>query len=431
MKQEVQEKLIKRLTEAACPILENEKQFDALLGEIGDARVVLLGEASHGTHEFYEARIQMTKQLIKEKGFMAVAIEGDWPDVYQMNRYVQGYLPKEALMEAFSEFKRYPRWMWRNASLPPFLAWLREYNDSVASDKVKVGIYGLDLYSLNTSMQAVIQYLDKVDPEGAKRARERYLCFDHLGCEPQSYGYSVSQHIKKPCFKEALAEVMDLQYRAFDYVKKDNSGSADNYFYAVQNARLVKDAEHYYRSMFEGRDISWNVRDTHMADTLDTLSDHIENRFGHPAKVIVWAHNSHVGDARATEMSERGELNIGQLARERHGDDVYSVGFSTHSGFVTASDDWDTRALCKAVNPGLPGSYEDLFHQVPHKNFILNLKKDAELEHYLQIPRLQRAIGVIYRPETERGSHYFFTRLPYQFDTVIHFDKTTAVLPLD
>lgn len=425
---EIQEKLIEVLNLDAEPLLGTQDQYDNLLKNIGNSRYVLIGEASHGTHEFYKARAEITQELILKKGFMAVAIEGDWPDAYRIHRYLQGHGDKNNYEEALNGFKRFPQWMWRNKTIIPFLQWLRNYNDNQNN---KIGFYGLDLYSLNASMQAVIHYLNKVDPEASARARHRYACFDHVGIDPQQYGYLISEGLKKSCVKETVEQLLELQNKAFQYVR-ENGNTEEDYFYAVQNARVVKDAEKYYRSMFEGREESWNIRDTHMLETLNVISDYLEDRFQQPAKIVVWAHNSHIGDARATEMSERGEINIGQLAREHHGiKDTYLLGFSTYEGFVTAANDWDQPAEHKRVNPGIKGSYEDLFHQLKHKNFILDLNRYKEIEHYLHIPRLQRAIGVIYRPETERMSHYFFTRLPYQFDSIIHFDKTTAVQPID
>jgi erythromycin esterase-like protein len=280
-------------------------------------------------------------------------------------------------------------------------------------------------------MQAVIEYLEKVDPDAAKRAVERYACFDHLGFTPETYGYLTSTGIKEPCIKKAVEQLLDLQHNAFSLLSKDGIPAEEEYFYATQNARLVKNADIYYRAHFEGRVSSWNIRDTHMAETLSIISNHLEKSFGQPAKIVVWAHNSHVGDARATEMGEQGEINIGQLIREEYGEESYLIGFSTYQGFVTAASKWDGRAYCKQITPALPGSYEELFHHAKYKNFILNLVEDEQLEHYLHIPRLQRAIGVIYRPDTERTSHYFFTRLPYQFDTIIHIDQTSALEPLD
>ncbi|MFZ2314450.1 MAG: erythromycin esterase family protein [Gammaproteobacteria bacterium] len=430
MSEQVYEKLINVITDAAEPLSETKDKYSSLLDNIGDSRFVLIGEASHGTHEFYQARIEITQKLIEQKGFMAVAIEGDWPDAYRIHRYLQGKDSEKNWKQALEDFKRFPTWMWRNATLSPFLQWLRMHNDS-QSAAAKVGFYGLDLYSLYSSMNAVVDYLSKVDPEAAERARLRYACFDHIKPDPQTYGYLTSMGIKKSCVNEAVEELLDLQYHAFDYIHQDGIADADEYFYATQNARLVKNAENYYRTMFEGHVSSWNVRDKHMAETLNILADHLENRFGKPAKIIIWAHNSHVGDARATEMGTQGEVNIGQLIREQHDADTYLIGFSTYQGSVTAASAWDAPAECKKVNPGLKGSYEELFHHIKYDNFLLNLRSNKQLEHYLHIPRLQRAIGVIYRPETERASHYFFTRLPYQFDSIIHFDNTTAVQPLD
>ncbi|RDI42061.1 erythromycin esterase family protein [Aquicella lusitana] len=429
MSKEAYHHLVNLLTNTVKP-LSMKDRYASLLEKIGDSRFVLIGEASHGTHEFYQARIDITKELIKEKDFMAVAIEGDWPDAYRIHRYLQGAGSKENCDEALSGFKRFPRWMWRNKTIPPFLKWLRTHNDHLASIDHKVGFYGLDLYSLYTSIQAVITYLAKVDPEAAERARLRYACFDHVKPDPQTYGYLTSSGIKKGCQKEAIEQIIELQHHAFDYVKQDELSAADEFFYASQNARLIKNAETYYRTMFEGHVASWNVRDQHMAETLTVLADHLENRFNKPAKIIVWAHNSHIGDARATEMGEQGEMNLGQFVREQHLE-VYSIGFSTYEGFVTAASDWDGKEESKRINPGLEGSYETLFHDVGQDAFQLDLRGNQELEHYLHLPRLQRAIGVIYRPESERTSHYFFTRLPYQFDTLIHFDKTTAVEPID
>ena len=431
MSKEAYQKLITVLDDVVEPISESPDKYASLLEQIGDARFVLIGEASHGTHEFYQARIEITQQLIEKKNFMAVAIEGDWPDAYRIHRYLQGADNQAEWQHALEDFKRFPTWMWRNTTLPPFLKWLRAYNDNLATPRTKIGFYGMDLYSLNASMQAVIDYLSKVDPEAAERARLRYACFDRVKVDPQQYGYLTSMGMKKPCVKESIEQLLEMQHHAFDYVRRDGIAVEDDYFYATQNARLVKNAENYYRSMFEGHVLSWNVRDHHMAETLNILADHLENRFGMPAKIVVWAHNSHVGDARATEMGSQGEVNIGQLIREQHDTDTFSIGFSTYQGSVTAASDWGDPAQCKQVNPGIEGSYEALFHDVKHDNFLLPLRGNDKIEHYLRLPRLQRAIGVIYRPETERVSHYFFTRLPYQFDSLIHFDQTTAVQPLD
>ncbi len=427
----INQKLIDILNDDIEPLSEKEDKYSSLLEKIGNARFVLIGEATHGTHEFYQARAEITQHLITKKGFMAVAIEGDWPDAYRIHRYLQGIGSKKDWKQALDGFKRFPTWMWRNTTLVPFFRWLRTHNDNLTSPAAKVGFYGLDLYSLNSSMQAVIDYLNKVDPEAAERARTRYACFDHLGCDPQTYGYLTSEGLKKACVKEAIEQILELQHQAFEYVRTDNIAE-EEYFFASQNARVVKDAETYYRSMFEGRVSSWNLRDMHMLETLNSIADHLETRFEKPAKIIVWAHNSHVGDARATEMAEDCEVNIGLLVREHHGvADTYLIGFSTYQGFVTAAYEWDAPAEHKCVNPGMAGSYEGLFHHLKYKNFLLDLNDNKQIEHYFHTPRLQRAIGVIYRPETERYSHYFFTHLPYQFDCVIHFDETTAIQPLE
>ncbi|MBN9288062.1 MAG: erythromycin esterase [Gammaproteobacteria bacterium 39-13] len=426
------EKLISVIEAKSLPLsMNDESSYASLLEKISDARLVLIGEATHGTQEFYQIRAEITKQLISKKGFMAVAIEGDWPDAYQVNRYLKGIGDKNNPELSLKSFSRFPRWMWRNTIMLPFLLWLRAHNDKISMLNKKIGFYGLDLYSLHSSMNAVIEYLEKIDPNAAMRAKERYACFDHLNIDPEAYGYLTSAGIKKSCVDKAMEQLFDLQHNALHLISKDGIAAEEEYFYATQNARLVKNAEIYYRSHFEGRVSSWNIRDTHMAETLSILSNHLEKCFNKPAKVIVWAHNSHVGDARATEMSEQGEVNIGQLMREQYAEDSYLIGFSTYEGFVTAASKWDGKAMQKSITPGLKGSYEELFHHVKHRNFILNLTGDEQLEHYLHIQRLQRAIGVIYRPETERSSHYFFTRLPYQFDAMIHIDQTTAVIPLD
>ncbi|KTD17056.1 erythromycin esterase family protein [Legionella jordanis] len=430
MIEQAEQKLINLLNEYIEPLELEEQTLSNLLKKIGNARFVLLGEATHGSYEFYQARIEISRQLIEKKGFMAIAIEGDWPDAYSVHRYIQGQSSQNNALDALEDFKRFPMWMWRNATIPPFLEWLRQYNDSLSPAR-KIGFYGLDLYSLNSSMQAVTSYLMSVDPAAAQRARTRYSCFDHSSTDPQTYGYLTNIGVKKSCIKEAVSVLLELQHNAFAYIRNDGLATEDEYFFATQNARVVKDAETYYRSMFEGRASSWNIRDRHMAETLNVLADHLENRFATPAKIIIWAHNSHVGDARATEMADQGEINIGQLVREQHNHHAYAIGFSTYSGTVTAASEWGAAAECKTINPGLEGSYEELFHELQYKNFFLNLINNPKLEHFLKIPRLQRAIGVIYRPDAERHSHYFFTHLSYQFDSIIHFDKTTALEPLD
>ncbi|HEV8552330.1 MAG TPA: erythromycin esterase family protein [Casimicrobiaceae bacterium] len=421
--------LVRALREAAHGLAGTVADYDPLLKLIGDARFVLLGEASHGTHDFYDQRAQITKRLIEEKGFTAVAVEADWPDAYRVNRYVRGASNDSDSEEALSGFRRFPTWMWRNADVLDFVGWLRERNDAFSPGATKAGFYGLDLYSLHASIEAVLNYLYKVDPDAARRARYRYSCFDHFGEDTQAYGYAANFGLAESCEEEALGQLIELQQRAAAYASRDGRVADDEFFFAEQNARLVKNAEEYYRSMFRGRVESWNRRDAHMAETLEALAAHLESRGG-VAKIVVWEHNSHLGDARATEIGEAGEFNVGQLVRERYAGESVLVGFTTHHGTVTAASNWDAPAERKRVRPGLPGSYEALFHEVAIPRFMLDLRNGDPAES-LREPRLERAIGVIYRPETERQSHYFHARLADQFDAVLHFDETRAVEPLE
>jgi erythromycin esterase-like protein len=416
---------------AVHPLTGGARDYDPLLRLIGEARFVLLGEASHGTHEFYRERAQVTKRLIREKGFAAVAVEADWPDAYRVNRYVRGRSDDAGAVEALAGFKRFPTWMWRNADVLDFVGWLREHNDALPTKDAKVGFYGLDLYSLHASIESVLGYLDKVDPEAARAARRRYSCFDHFGEDTQTYGYAAGFGLTESCENEAVSQLVELRRRAAVYASRDGRVAEDEFFTAEQNARLVKNAEEYYRSMFRGRVSSWNLRDRHMAETLDALAEHLERQGAGAAKVVVWEHNSHLGDARATQMGEAGEWNVGQLVRERHAGEAALVGFSTYKGTVTAASDWDAPAERKRVRPALAGSYEALFHEVGVARFLLPLRGGGEVAAGLRGPRLERAIGVIYRPDTERQSHYFYARLPDQFDALLHFDETRAVEPLE
>lgn len=422
--------VVDAIRQAAHPLTGAAWDHDPLLQMIGDARFVFLGEASHGTHEFYHERALITRRLIQEKGFGAVAVEGDWPDAYRVNRYVARRSSDVSSAQALESFKRFPGWMWRNTDVLEFASWLRERNDATRDDHARVGFYGLDLYSLHGSIEAVLRYLDQVDPLAAGRARSRYACFDHFGEDTQRYGYAASFDLTRSCQNEVVEQLVDLQLGASDYAKREGFVAQDEYFFAAQNARVVKNAEEYYRSMFRDRVSAWNLRDRHMADTLDGLAQHLERQLKLPAKVVVWAHNSHLGDARATQMGEAGEWNLGQLAREKYGAGVKLVGFTTHRGTVTAASDWDGPAEQKRVRTALPESFEALFHQVDIPRFMLDLRAEAVRDH-LRLPRLERAIGVIYRPETERISHYFLAKLSDQFDAVLHFDETGAVGPIE
>ena len=421
--------LANALRETAYPLVGPVRDYDPLIGRIGEARFALLGEASHGTHEFYRERAEITKRLITERKFTAVAVEADWPDAYRLNRYVRGAGDDVDAVDALADFRRFPTWMWRNAVVVEFIEWLRAHNDGLPPGVEKVGFYGLDLYSLHASMKAVLHYLEKVDPEAASQARERYACFDHVGEDTQAYGLMTRLNLSKSCEEEVISQLLELQRRAADHMRRGGALD-DDLFYAEQNARLVKNAEAYYRSVFLEAVSSWNLRDRHMAETLDALVRYLDRKAGR-AKIAVWEHNSHLGDARATEMGRRGELNVGQLAREKYADDAVLIGFTTHRGTVTAASDWGGSAERKGVRPALAGSYEALFHASGRDRFLLIMDDSDAVARQLGEPRLERAIGVIYRPETERQSHYFQARLPDQFEAVVHFDETRAVKPLE
>jgi erythromycin esterase-like protein len=416
--------------EAAHPLVGEVADYDPLMKLIGDAPLVLIGEASHGTHEFYRERAQITKRLIEEKGFTAVAVEADWPDAYRVNRYVRGVSTDADAVEALSGFKRFPSWMWRNADVLDFIGWLRTYNDDLPETANKIGFYGLDLYSLHTSIEAVLDYLDRIDPEAAHRARARYACFDHFGKDEQAYGYATGLGISESCEDEVVSQLLEIYQNSAEYAWRDGRFAPDEHFYATQNARLVMNAERYYRSMFRGRVSSWNLRDAHMVETLESLLAFLRTQ-NSPSKVVVWEHNSHLGDARATHMGQEGEWNVGQLVRERHPGNAKLIGFTTYQGTVTAASNWDAPAERKRVRPALEGSYEALFHDADIPRFMLTFGETDHATAALHEPLLERAIGVIYRPETERASHYFPAHLSAQFDAVLHFDETRAVEPLE
>jgi erythromycin esterase-like protein/predicted phosphoribosyltransferase len=409
--------------EAVRELTGTERDYDPLLERATATRFVLIGEATHGTHEFYRERAEITKRLITERGFTAVAVEADWPDAYRVNRFVRGESDDPSAEEALSDFRRFPMWMWRNTVVAEFVGWLREWNDALPDGAPKVGFYGLDLYSLHASMEAVVAHLEEVDPEAAQRARHRYACFDQFGRDPQIYAYEAGIAGAEPCEQQVVQQLVELRNRSVAAAGRDGHVDADGDFYAVQNARLVVNAERYYRAMFRGGVQSWNLRDQHMVETLEELMAHLERTSG-PAKVAVWEHNSHLGDNRATEVGQAGQLNVGQLMRERHGGDTLLVGFTTYTGTVTAASDWDGPAERKHVRRALPGSWEQLFHEQGQPAFLLDTAD-------IRGRRLERAIGVVYRPETERISHYFNARLADQFDAVIHLDETHALEPLE
>ena len=408
--------------DAAEPLPDiDDPAFAELFDRFADARVVLLGEASHGTSEFYRARAAITMRLVELHGFTIVALEADWPDAATLDRIVRHREPREGEEEAFA---RFPTWMWRNAEFDAFVRWLHGHNEGRDSEEM-AGLFGLDLYNLSASMRAVIDYLGGVDPEAAREARERYSCLAPFSQNPAAYGRLAMSHGYAFCQDDAVAMLGDLLARKLDYAAADGEEWLD----AAANARLVKNAEAYYRAMYEGSAESWNLRDTHMFETLCSLLD----ARGGDAKAVVWAHNSHIGDARQTEMGmSRGELNIGQLARQKFGDSARLIGFGTHKGTVAAADDWDSPMQVKTVRPSLPESYERLSHDSGMARFLLDLREEANraVSARLEEPMLERFIGVIYRPDTERWSHYSQAILPHQFDAWVWFDETSAVTPL-
>jgi erythromycin esterase-like protein len=423
--------LAQAIAEQATPLAGAPADFDQLLERIGDARFVLIGESSHGTHDFYRIRAELTKRLIRERGFAGVAAEADWPDAYRINRYVRGIGSDADATEALGDFERFPQWMWRNADVLDFVGWLRAYNDSVADSRERAGFYGLDVYSLHASMTRVLAYLDARDPEAARHARQRYACFDAHGDSPDRYGHFTALGLAPDCEEEVLQQLVELVKHRGQLLRADGLTAEDAHFEAEQNARVVARAEEYYRQMYLGGVSTWNLRDTHMMDTLDALSAHLA-RAGRSDKLIVWAHNSHVGDSAAmAHRAERNEITIGHLCRERHAGETVLIGFTTSTGTVTAASEWGQAAERKTVRAPLPGSYEALFHAVGIPRFLLMLDNLGEAAAALHHPRLERAIGVVYRPETERWSHYFEVQLPLQLDAVIHIDDTRALEPLE
>jgi len=413
--------LIDAVRDAAHVLGGTRRDYDPLLEMAQGARFVLLGEATHGSHELYRERVRITQRLVAEQGFNGVVVEADWPDADRANLWAQGRSDASGAEQALDGFRRFPTWMWRNRVVVDFLGWLRAHNQ--AARRAPAVFHGMDLYSLYASLDAVVKILERADPEAAARARERYACFDMREGDGQAYGHATRLGLSRSCEEEVVQQLLELQRRAATGVEAE-------LFSAEQNARLVRNAEQYYRAMFGSRISTWNLRDRHMAETLEAVSGFLAHRDGY-ARVVVWAHNSHLGDARFTQMGEEGELNVGQLVRERHGDEAVLVGFTTYEGSVTAADDWDHPPRRMAVRAAMEGSVEELFHHVSLPRFLLPLHGGGEALGELREPLLERAIGVVYRPRTERHSHYFEARVANQFDAVVHVDRTRALEPLD
>jgi erythromycin esterase-like protein len=406
-------------------VVHGEQELDQLLDLVGTARLVLIGGASHGSHELYDLRASLTRKLISQRRFAGVAVEGDWLDTLRVDRYARRQGDDESAYDALTAFERFPTWMWRNTEVAAFLEWLRMWN-SHRNAEHRAGFYGLDLYSLHASVRAVLSFLDEADPAIAKAARERYGCFDHISGAEHHEGQA-SFGVPGSCEREVVAQLVEVQRR--HAARSGRMPNGGGWFHAMQNTHVLKDAEAYYRAMFGGRSVAWNLRDTHLADTLDMLADHLGER-GRPASLVVWAHNSHAGDARATAMGGRGEVSLGQLMRQRHPGEVALIGMTTHTGMVRCAHDWDEPAVSEHVPPSLPGSWEELFHDAGGARFYVTA---AALRRTVgeRADRLHRTIGVMYRPEDEPRSHHYHTRLAEQFDVVLHVDTTHAVTPLE
>lgn len=408
--------------------LDFEKQKEAsiklILNAIGDSEIVMLGESTHGTKEYYDIRAEITKALIKDKNFNCIAIEGDWPDAYQINKYINGeeYNNGEEPLKAFD---RFPTWMWRNQSVLTFISWLHKHNKN-QDLKNKANFYGLDLYSLYRSIDTVINILDSIDPKAAEEARSHYSCFDQFGGDIELYGQAVLYKIIDSCSEQVVEQLQLLLIQDRELIK-ENKLSLDQAFDLEQNARVIKNGEDYYRSLFISGKNTWNLRDSHMFEMLNFIIESYKKKNINTPKIIIWAHNTHVGDASATEFTQRGEFNIGQLIREKFGAKSVSIGFMTYTGTVSAASNWHSPVERKFVRNSLMGSFEFLFHEIKINQFLLGLKNKKLILPVL----LERAIGVVYKPETERSSHYFYANLQKQFDFIIYIDKTTALEPLD
>lgn len=429
--------VVDSLRAAAHRLTGSRHDLDGIVERAGQHRIVLIGEATHGTHEFHRMRMDITRRLVTEYGFSVVAAEADWPDAYRVDRYVRGVGDDPDALASLSDFRRFPAWMWRHTDMLEFVAWMRAHNEQRAQGVPPVRFMGLDLYSLRASIAAVIDYLDRVDPDEAAAARQRYACFDHVGAEGQAYGLAIATKGSLPCEDEVVLQLVRLRALAESVLRRDGDTAADEYFSAEQNAVLVRDAEEYYQQMFRAEVSAWNLRDRHMAATLAAVIDHFDTRPGLHAladvKVVVWAHNSHVGDASATGMAARGELNLGELVRRRDDRDAFIIGFSTYDGEVAAASGWDSPVRRRVLRPALAGSVEDLLHHVAldgPRDLWLDCS-DHRVRAALSDLRLHRAVGVVYRPETERASHYLTARAADQFDLLIHLDRTSAIEPLE
>lgn len=411
---------------AAVPITGAPTDYDSLMALIGDARFVLLGEASHGTQEFYAERARITQRLIQEHGFSGMAIEGEWTDAQAVHRFIRndgGPATAEDALRGFTS--GFPEWMWANTAVRDLVVWMRQHNAGRPPEQ-QVGFYGLDVYSWFESADSVVAYLSRTDPAAAARARQRYACWRRYRDDPAGYGTAALSDADRSCEDEAAAQVQELEQL---YARGGDARGRDELFSVLQNARAAAGGEAYWRAQWEGGPASWNARDRHMANTLEHLVDHLAAQ-GRTPRIVVWAHNTHAGDARVTEMGEGGEWNVGQLMRQTYADASLLVGFTTYHGTVLAAEEWDAPGRVRRLNPALPESFSGLFHRTGIPAFLLTFRGREELSRAMGEPRLERAVGVVYSPRTERQSHYFTAMMSRQFDAVIHVDSTTAVTPL-
>jgi erythromycin esterase len=398
--------------------LTTSRDLDALIDDICERPIVMLGEASHGTHEFYTWRSAISKRLIQEKGFNFIAVEGDWPDCYKVNRFVKGNKDAgETVRDVLMNFDRWPTWMWANWEVAALAEWMREYNQSLPVDK-KTGFYGLDVYSLWDSLREMVSYLDKEDPQAAQSVRKAILCFEPYEENEHVYAkYSLTEH---SCRDHVIGLLKEVRMKA-DFLNGDREAG----FNTEQNALIAVNAEKYYRSMIGFDNERWNVRDTHMMETLDRLLKF----HGNNSKAIVWEHNTHIGDARATDMKRAGMINIGQLAREQYGPDkVYLAGFGTYSGTVVASESWGAAMKIFEVPFARVGSIEHLLHRQSSSNYYLLFNTEDLQKRYGTAMR-HRAIGVVYDPDRELSGNYVRTKLSQRYDAFIFLDQTTALHP--
>ena len=422
--------VIAAVREHAHRINGTPQDYDPLMAMIGEARFVMLGEATHGTHEFYRERAKITRRLIEEKGFDAIVLEADWTDAFDVNQFVLGKTQAKKAGSALSGFTRFPRWMWRNEEFRDLVTNVRSINDARTGGEHKVGIYGMDLYGLEESAAALTKYLRRTDREAASRAARRYGCLNAYLGRMEEYARVAAANPKRSCETQVAEQFNEVEKRYRDWLARGTRERDDELFSAYQNARVVKNGEAYFRRGSEAGFSSWNLRDTHMSETINALADYFAAVGDGTSKIAVWAHNSHQGDALMTQMSESGELNVGHLMRKAHDGQTVLVGFTTYRGKVLAAHEWGSEGTVRTLRPALAGSYSSIFADTGIPNFMLIFRGNQPLSEELGTERLQRAVGVIYRPQTERQSHYFQARISQQFDAVIHFTETRAVKPL-